>query len=83
MEGYFWGCALKIFSEKLTNVTEFRCEKKRDWGQTRRFIKIAMTAFNLTEHGRDKHKSKTVNRPRQDTPHEKSYSELKIFIFQK
>ena len=52
MEGYFWGCALKVFSEKLINVTEFRCEKKRDWGQIRRFIKIAMSAFFLTEHGR-------------------------------
>ena len=33
--GYFWGCALKFFSEKLTNVAEFRCEKKRGRGQTR------------------------------------------------
>ena len=54
MESYSWGCALKSFSEKLINVTEFRCEKKRDWGQTRRFIKIAMSAFNLTEHGKNR-----------------------------
>ena len=51
MGGYFWGCALKFFSQKRINVAEFRCEKKRDWGQTRRFIKIAMTPFYLTEHG--------------------------------
>ena len=40
-----------MISEKCINVAEFRCEKKRDRGQTRRFIKIAMTVFFLTEHG--------------------------------
>ena len=51
MGGYFWGCALKFVSEKLINVAEFRCEKKRDRGQTRRFIKIAKPVIFLSKYG--------------------------------
>ena len=51
MGGYFWGCALKFFSQKLINIAEFRCEKKRYRGQTRGVIRPYFTVINLTQHG--------------------------------
>ena len=64
---YFGGCALKVFSQKLTNIARSVFKNQSDRRQTRKVVGLYFSLFILTEHGRSTNRNANWKRARSTT----------------